>query len=540
MYFRRFKIWVPALVALALLMVATVFVQGRLDTIVKEDKLVDEASIEGLPPMVAFTTVALGGFRGVLADLLWLRTTGLQSQGKYFEMVQLASWITKLQPKFTGATAYLAWNMAYNISVTFTSPVDRWRWVQRGIELIRDEALNYNANDPLLYRELGWIYQHKIGNMLDDAQKYYKYMIAKEMMKAYGGVPAPDWAALAAAPKTNAEFRRAHETDTALWEEIRKAGFDGLESLSRKFREIGFLPDNLIQVLKPETKDALDTFLRAKWLREYYKLRPEIVIQINKDYGELDWRLSDSFAIYWATLGIMYSPKRESIDCDRMITQSLKESFIAGRILIPGKEVTMNYMLVPNLGLADAVRKTYLEAYERNQTSTFKSALDNFMKDAIVTLYSYGQYGKSREYFNIMRRERRGDPNYSDFDRFILKEWTEDIKDGNYKQAHDLINGLLFTSCLLLGYDDPTGANAHLQLAKMAYAKYSHEYKDSKDRVGLPPFEVMKSELARAFIQNFPTLAERVKAYITVNKAEAEAEAAEGTSSGQKQTENKE
>ena len=84
MYFRRFKIWVPALAALALLMVATVFVQGRLDTIVKEDKLVDEASIEGLPPMVAFTTVALGGFRGVLADLLWLRTTGLQSQGKYF------------------------------------------------------------------------------------------------------------------------------------------------------------------------------------------------------------------------------------------------------------------------------------------------------------------------------------------------------------------------------------------------------------------------------------------------------------------------
>ena len=75
MYFRQFKIWVPALAALALLMVATVFVQGRLDTIVKEDKLVDEASIEGLPPMVAFTTVALGGFRGVLADLLWLRTT---------------------------------------------------------------------------------------------------------------------------------------------------------------------------------------------------------------------------------------------------------------------------------------------------------------------------------------------------------------------------------------------------------------------------------------------------------------------------------
>ena len=184
MYFRRFRIWFFAIAAFAVLLTATTLVQKRLDAIVKQDKLVDEASIEGLPPMVAFTTVALGGFRGVLADMLWLRMNGLQQQGKYFEMVQLASWITKLQPKFTGATAYLAWNMAYNVSVTFTSPVDRWRWVQRGIELIRDEALNYNANDPLLYRELGWIYQHKIGNMLDDAQRYYKFMICKEMMKA--------------------------------------------------------------------------------------------------------------------------------------------------------------------------------------------------------------------------------------------------------------------------------------------------------------------------------------------------------------------
>ena len=41
----------------------------------------------------------------------------------------------------------------------------------------------------------------------------------------------------------------------------------------------------------------------------------------------------------------------------------------------------------------------------------------------------------------------------------------------------------------------------------------------------------MKSEIATAFIRNFPTLADRVKAYITVNRAEAQAEAAENKSS---------
>lgn len=519
MYFRRFKIWFFAIAAFAVLLTATTLVQKRLDAIVKQDKLVDEASIEGLPPMVAFTTVALGGFRGVLADMLWLRMNGLQQQGKYFEMVQLASWITKLQPKFTGATAYLAWNMAYNVSVTFTSPVDRWRWVQRGIELIRDEALNYNANDPLLYRELGWIYQHKIGNMLDDAQRYYKFMICKEMMKAYGGAE-PDWAALAAAPKTNSEFRKLHADDAALWSALKGAGFEDLDMLSVKFRELGELPETLAAALKPETKNALDTFLRNRWLREYYKLRPEIVIEINQKYGTLDWRLSDSFAIYWATLGIMYSPERQNIDCDRMITQSLKESFIAGRILLPGKEPTMNYMLIPNLDLVDAVRKTYLEAYERNHTSTFKSALDNFMKDAVVTLYSYGKYAKAREYFRIIRRERRNDPRYQDFDRFILREWTEDVKDGNYKQVHELISGLIFQSCLLLGYDDPDGAQAHLRLAEIAYNRFQNEYDDEKGRVRLPPFDTMKTEIARSVVQNFPAIGERVKAYIANAQAE--------------------
>ena len=523
MFFRKFKLWFLAFGALAIIVCCTIFVQKQMDSVIKEDKLVDEASIEGLPPMVAFTTVALGGFRGLLADMLWLRTSSLQQQGKYFEMVQLASWITKLQPKFTGATAYLAWNMAYNISVTFTSPVDRWRWVQRGIELIRDEALNYNANDPLLYRELGWIYQHKIGNMLDDAQRYYKFMIAAEMMKVFGGVPAPDWEALAAAPATDYEFSRKYAADSPLWAAVRKAGFENLDSLSRTFRELGFLPDDLIKLLTPEDKTALDTYLRAKWLREYYKIRPDVVLRINKKYGDLDWRVSDSYAIYWATLGIEYSPKRQSVDCNRMITQSLKESFIAGRILFPGKP-SINYMLIPNLNLADSVRQAYLDAWEQDQTPTFKSALDNFMKDAIVTLYSYGQYGKAREYFNIQRKKLKGNRDYRDFDTFILREWTEDIKDGNYKQAHELISGLIFQSCLLLGYDDPSGADAHLRLAQLAYAKYSREFKDSKDRVGLPPFDTMKSEIAKSFMKNFPTLSDRVRAYITVNKAEAEAE----------------
>ena len=116
--------------------------------------------LENAPPVLAFTTVALGGFRGLIANALWIRMDELQQDGKYFEMVQLADWISKLQPNIPQVWVHLAWNMSYNVSVQIADLPARWPWVRRGIELLRDEGLRYNPHDPLIYRELAWHFQH--------------------------------------------------------------------------------------------------------------------------------------------------------------------------------------------------------------------------------------------------------------------------------------------------------------------------------------------------------------------------------------------
>jgi len=97
-----------------------------------------------------------------------VRAEQLQDEGKYFAIVQLADWITKLEPHLTEVWAYHAWNMAYNISVMFPDPEDRWRWVKSGMRLLRDEGVRYDPDDPRLYCELAWIYQYKIGGPWDD------------------------------------------------------------------------------------------------------------------------------------------------------------------------------------------------------------------------------------------------------------------------------------------------------------------------------------------------------------------------------------
>src|SRR5436189_2357353 len=155
--------------AAASLLVGVSFVQKSLNLDRERLGLTRIEPLENAPPVLAFTTVALGGFRGLSSNALWIRASDLQDEDKFFEMAQLADWITKLEPHFVQVWLVQGWNMAYNISVKFKDFPDRWRWVKRGIELLRDEGLHYNPNEILIYRELGWFFQHKLGQDLDDA-----------------------------------------------------------------------------------------------------------------------------------------------------------------------------------------------------------------------------------------------------------------------------------------------------------------------------------------------------------------------------------
>jgi hypothetical protein len=234
--------------------------------------------LENAPPILAFTTVALGGFRGLIANALWIRANELQLEDKYFEQVQLSSWISKLEPHFTQVWLVQAWNMAYNISVKFRAPEDRWRWVQRGIELLRDEGLKYNPKEALIYRELAWFYQHKMGQNLDDAHLYYKYVWAAIMTNAMGGIK-PNYEVLLN-PKTDAD--RAH----------------------------------------------------VSILRDQLKMDPAMMKKTDDLYGPLEWRLPEATAMYWATVGLEKSNTKDQTTLRRVIYQCSQVSVLRGRIIL--------------------------------------------------------------------------------------------------------------------------------------------------------------------------------------------------------------
>ena len=133
----------------------------------------------------------LGGFRGIIAEIVWFRADRLQDEGRYSEMAQLATVLTTLEPHTPEVWAYAAWNLAYNISVMMPTAADRWRWVEAGLKLLRDDGLRLNPDSPELHREIAWLFLSKIGGTIDDASSLYRERWRSEVESAAG-----DWAKL--------------------------------------------------------------------------------------------------------------------------------------------------------------------------------------------------------------------------------------------------------------------------------------------------------------------------------------------------------
>jgi hypothetical protein len=400
---------------------------------------------ENAPPLMAFTTVAMGGFRGILADLLWLRAARLQEEGKYFELVQLADWITKLEPRFTTVWAYQAWNLAYNISVLFDNPEDRWRWVSNGVRLLRDEGLKYNPGDARLLYELGWIFQHKIGGDTDQMHSYYKRAWAAEM----------------------------------------SALFDG--------------PRPIFEAVKADLAAESEAGRRARRMRDEHKLDPAVMEQVDTEFGPLDWRLPQAQAIYWAFRSRRVASGFDAVAAERMIFQSMADALVQGSLFTSGKDDV--FILAPNLALLPRVRGAYERAIEEHpDQDAFRTAHRNFLTHAVVLLFTYHRERDARSVYDDLKRRYPDAAGSADFERFVLRSLAGDLKDMRREDALAFVEADLVQSLFWRAYGESERAEGFQARAALIWQSYMRERTTAefKERTGLPPIEeIRKVALSR-------------------------------------------
>ena len=513
--------------AMVLITVAALFairrIEYKMDDIINEKRLRFSGDVRNAPPAVAFTSVALGSFRGLIADILWLRSEGLKAKKSYFEMVQLARWITDLQPNYSGGTAYLAWNLAYNISVTTSDYEDRWRWVNEGISLIRDKALLYNPDDPVLYKELAWIFYHKLGNTMDDAHLTYKKNLGEQMIAILG--VEPDLEAIAAAPDSWKGFLEKHDENSSLMQAVKKAKYANIEAVYDAFKTASpaVLPENLRVVISEHDYRALDSFFRSELLKERMKLDARRMVALDKRYGKFDWRLPETQAIYWATMGIERTPAKRDLQCARLLTQALMSSFRVGRLLTVNGHIPENVPLGPNLALVDSAYQAFIDTqneYEKNNRyGSFYSARINYTKDAIVLLYTHGNISKAREYFRKLIKED-GPQKQKTLDEFVMVEFAEDVRDSDSTRVTALINELIYRSIMSVVYGDEETAVGMERLARYIHKTYTAKNADVK-RNQIPSYKDMKKGVLQACERMFsPAMLTILKTYLAREESE--------------------
>jgi len=422
---------------------------------------------ENMPPTLAFATVAMGAFRGLVVDILWMRADKLKEEGQFFDARQLAEWITMLQPRFASVWEFHAWNMAYNISVAIpaTQPEQRWRWVKNGYELLRDQGIPLNPKSIQLYRELGRILQHKIGGISDDAHEYYKLQMVealepllKSQDNGLGRESNEFYEALIQAPMAWPQVERDPNVAPFIQalrladETFAKA--DGKEFvanyLSLRQNAQRFKPEALKTIDAFRASPAIkrfDLFAKAYQLRHEWKLDPALMHEVNKMYGPIDfgdpnrrfpmdWRNADSHAIYWAVKALQVVAQKEGrkismneTNTDRIIVHSLQNLFRNGKITVlsgpvePAAELgptvdsaqpqtRKDIFLTPDLRMFDsydkaalAIIKKHADAGEKEwgPLDSLRTGHRNMLKNAVMSFYQAGIKGYALRIYNELR-----------------------------------------------------------------------------------------------------------------------------------------
>ena len=168
-----------ALVGIAVLLVPLSALSQPADSASKGGKLaklreqfgLSQANLGEVDPTSEAMRLATLGLKNVAVTLLWDRANHYKKVEDWTNLSAVLEQMTKLQPNFYSVWDFQAHNLSYNISVEFDDYHDRYAWVMKGIEFLR-QGISYNLREPRLLGRMGWFIGQKIGKA--DEKKQYR------------------------------------------------------------------------------------------------------------------------------------------------------------------------------------------------------------------------------------------------------------------------------------------------------------------------------------------------------------------------------
>ncbi len=549
MKLRNIFISLLCLVMTAAFLIVGAMQLGDLNDARKELRLVSNEPLENAPPALAFATVAMGAFRGLVVDILWMRADKLKEEGQFFDAKQLAEWITVLQPRFAAVWDFQAWNMAYNISVAMpnTQPAERWKWVRNGYELLRDKGIVQNPHSIILYRSLAWIFQHKMGGVTDDCHKYYKLQLALAVDPLVQPLTNEHFDELAAAPLTLEEMLQDPETAkfVAALKAADPVNFGPDKEFVKEYLTLmfsegqGFANEASLVIRDYAGSELLrkfHTFAQSWELRNTWKFDIDLMITLNKKYGPvsidqgtklpLNWGHPQTHAIFWAEKGLAVAGNKgtysiDEVNTDRIVFHSLQALYREGKVVIydvpmqmpavqqqmgnldvqgePEVIIAKTLYTLPDLRMFesyDAAQRERIAKYSAFDESNIRPLMNghrNMLDNAILSFYMAGHIRKAAAIFQDLRTLYPREENNYSLEEFCRRRMRDEFQGFSIHDAKEMIIMMLRESYFRYAVGEDNESKGREDMARQAYDYYLQDYgKDEIDRVNLPEFGRMR------------------------------------------------
>ena len=288
----------------ALLFCGAAMITIPLDQNLEKDGIslpVSEAT--GVPADVLLLQQTLGAFRGWAIDALWLRALERRDQGALHESMQLASWITKLQPYFPRVWNFQAWMLAFEMALDSRNPEERWIWVREAVDLLRGPALRANPLSGEIHDQLSYLFWFKIGEFRDEAAIYYQARLCERWRQILGdprGLDATGYLetlrAAAAAPRDPSGLPAEVLEDPALRQLT--------ETLWAQSAPLA-VSNPLFAGLSASRRGSIEALLRRRILEHDMNMSVDLMVRISEELGAVDWRTPAAHAVYWGIQGAL-------------------------------------------------------------------------------------------------------------------------------------------------------------------------------------------------------------------------------------------
>ena len=474
----------------------------------RDSSKIEQVIASDLPASMQVAGVALGPLKGLLVDILWWRSERFMEDKEFFEALQLADWITSLQPTYPSVWSYQGFNLAFNISHNFSDLDERWNWIYEGIKLLRNKGLKYNPdwykNRDIRF-ELVHIFYRKIEGISDVESKKFQDMWTLEMMKYFERGNRRELELLADAPKT---FEKLLENPG-----VKKIADQYLAQGKDLKAEIEVNPPTYasfkadIKENRSYNKAIFDIimFLRRKAIETDLNMDVDRLLKTDIEYGPLDWRTHQAQIIYWGSVQNFDQFLLNTVNYSEYVRAAMLSSFFNGRIIFSDDK--SYFLRSHNIEILPKVHNFFdFLLYESGLDENSKEfkRIDrihrDFLERAIVITYTYNQIEASKELFEHYEMYLPEDHNVK-FEEYVIEGFYRSLNVENTGTRRSFLESTFYRAYQDAARGDWDRYHGNMRIAKLIHRAHQIKNKDIPAKL-LPPLKEIAEAAKKTYLES--------------------------------------